>query len=93
MGNLYYPYIKPNYVSSDGKTPLYVRYNRIKRTLISTGYNIKPDHWDDKKRWIKRACPEFDDIDFALTKITSKLRDIDLCQRQRYRPNCRFCIA
>lgn len=78
MANLYYPYIKPNYVASDGKTPLYVRYNynHTKRTLIFTGYNIKPDHWDDKKRWIKRACPEFDDINFALTKITSKLGDI-----------------
>ncbi|MFV0398118.1 MAG: tyrosine-type recombinase/integrase [Bacteroidales bacterium] len=78
MANLYYPYIKPNYVSSDGKTPLYVRYNynRTKRTLISTGYNIKPDHWDDKKRWIKRACPEFEEIDSALTRITSKLGEI-----------------
>ncbi|NDW12671.1 site-specific integrase [Bacteroides sp. 214] len=78
MANLYYPYIKPNYVSGDGKTPLYVRYNynRTKRTLISTGYNIKPDHWDDKKRWIKRACPEFEEIDSALTKITSKLGEI-----------------
>lgn len=78
MANLYYPYIKPNYVSSDGKTPLYVRYNynRTKRTLISTGYVIKPDHWDDKKRWIKRACSKFEDIDSALTKITSKLGEI-----------------
>lgn len=78
MANLYYPYIKPNYVAGDGKTPLYVRYNynRTKRTLISTGYNIKPDHWDDKKRWIKRACPEFEDIDSVLTKITSKLGEI-----------------
>lgn len=78
MASLYYPYIKPNYVSGDGKTPLYVRYNynRTKRTLISTGYNIKPDHWDDKKRWIKRACPKFEEIDSALTKITSKLGEI-----------------
>lgn len=78
MANLYYPYIKPNYVAGDGKTPLYVRYNynRTKRTLISTGYNIKPDHWDGKKRWIKRACPEFEEIDSVLTKITSKLGEI-----------------
>lgn len=78
MANLYYPYIKPNYVAGDGKTPLYVRYNynRTKRTLISTGYNINPDHWDDKKCWIKRACPEFEDIDSVLTKITSKLGEI-----------------
>jgi integrase len=73
-----YPYIKPNYIAANGKTPLYVRYNydRTKRTLISTGYNIKPDHWDEKKRWVKRACPQFEEIDSLLTKITSKLGEI-----------------
>jgi len=73
-----YPYIKPNYIAGDGKTPLYVRYNydRTKRTLISTGYNIKPEHWDEKKRWVKRACPQFDEIDSLLTRITSKLGEI-----------------
>jgi len=45
MVNLY-PYIKPGYIVADGKTPLYVRYNynRTKRTFISTGYSIKPEH-------------------------------------------------
>lgn len=78
MAKLYYPYVKPNYVASDKSTPLYVRYNynRTKRTLISTGYNIKPEHWDEKNRWVKRACPQFDEIDSALTKITSKLGEI-----------------
>jgi hypothetical protein len=73
-----YPYIKPNYIAADGKTPLYVRYNydRTKRTLISTGYSIKPDHWDDKKKWVKRACPQFEEIDSLLTKVTSKLGEI-----------------
>lgn len=73
-----YPYIKPNYIASDGTTPLYVRYNydRTKRTLIATGYSIKPEHWDSKKRWIKRACPQFDEIDALLTKITSRLGEI-----------------
>lgn len=77
MANLY-PYIKPNYVSSDGTAPLYVRYNynRTKRTLIATSYNIKPEHWDAKKKWIKRASPEFEEIDSVLTKITSKLGEI-----------------
>lgn len=37
---------------------------------------IKPEHWDSKKRWIKRACPEFDEIDALLTKITSRLGKI-----------------
>jgi len=73
-----YPYIKPGYIAGDGKTPLYVRYNynRTKRTLISTGYSIKPEHWDAKKKWIKRACPHYEEIDSILTKITSRLGEI-----------------
>lgn len=72
------PYVILNRVSQDGYTPLYVCYNysRARRTLISTGYNIKPAHWDDKKKWIKRACPQFEEIDIVLTKITSRLGDI-----------------
>jgi integrase len=74
----YSPYLMMNRVSQDGCTPLYVcyNYNRTKRTLISTGYSIKPAHWDDKKKWIKRACPQFEEIDVVLTKITSKLGEI-----------------
>ncbi len=65
-------------MAGDGTTPLYVRYNydRTKRTMIATGYTIKPEHWDNKKKWIKRACPQFDEIDLVLTKITSKLGEI-----------------
>ena len=64
--------------SLEGTTVLYVRYNynRTKRTLISTGYSIKPEHWDSKKRWIKRACPNYDEIDACLIRITSKLGEI-----------------
>ena len=74
----YTPYIKPKYVTREGTTVLYVRYNynRTKRTLISTGYSIKPEHWDPKKRWIKRACPHYDEIDACLIRITSKLGEI-----------------
>ena len=74
----YTPYIKPKYVTREGTTVLYVRYNynRTKRTLISTGYSIKPEHWDSKKRWIKRACPNYDEIDACLIRITSKLGEI-----------------
>ena len=70
----YTPYIKPRYVTREGTTVLYVRYNynRTKRTLISTGYSIKPEHWDSKKRWIKRACPNYDEIDACLIRMTSK---------------------
>jgi integrase len=74
----YFPYIKPGYITQEGTTVLYIRYNydRTRRTLISTGYNIKPEYWDEKRKWIKRACPHFDEIDSLLTKITSKLGEI-----------------
>lgn len=74
----YFPYIKPKYVTQEGTTVLYIRYNydRFKRTLISTGYNIKPEYWDAKKRWIKRACPQYEEIDSCLIRITSKLGKI-----------------
>ena len=74
----YAPYLNSNRVSLDGFTLLYVRYNynRSRRTLIATGYSIKPVHWDDKKKWVKRACPQFEEIDMVLTRITSKLGEI-----------------
>jgi integrase len=74
----YSPYVKLSRVSKDGTTALYVCYNydRARRTLIATGYSIKPDHWDDKKKWVKRACPKFEEINMVLTKITSKLGEI-----------------
>lgn len=75
---VYNPFIKPNYINQEGTTPLYIRYNydRLKRTYISTGFNIKPEHWDEKKTWIKRACPQYEEIDAALTKMTSKIGNI-----------------
>ena len=74
----YAPYLILNRVSQDGCTTLYVRYNynRSRRTLIATGYSIKPVHWDDKRKWVKRACPQFEEINIVLTKITSKLGEI-----------------
>lgn len=74
----YIPYIKKGYVSKEGLTPIYVRYNydRTRRTLISIGYSIKPDHWDEKRSWIKKACPKFEEIDAVLKKVTSKLGNI-----------------
>jgi integrase len=72
------PYIKSGYTSNDGTTPLYVRYSydRKKRTLIYTGFRILPEHWDGKKKWIKRASPQFEKINSALTKLTVKLGKI-----------------
>ena len=74
----YSPYIKPGYVTQAGTTALYVRYNynRTKRTLIPTGYSIKPEYWNIKKKWIKRACPEYEEINSSLIKLTSKLGEI-----------------
>jgi len=74
----YYPYIKPKYVTQEGTTVLYVRYNydRTRRTLISTGCNIEPKYWDAKKRWIKHACPDYEEINSLLIKITSKLGEV-----------------
>lgn len=74
----YSPYIKPGYVTQAGTTALYVRYNynRTKRTLIPTGYSIKPEYWNIKKKWIKRACPEYEEINASLIKLTSKLGEI-----------------
>jgi len=74
----YIPYVKLTRVSQDGTTPLYVcyNYNRARRTLISTGYSIKPIHWDDKKKLVKRACPDYEDINDTLTRIITKLGKI-----------------
>lgn len=74
----YYPYVKLSCISQDGITPLYVcyNYNKARRRLIATGYSIKPIYWDDKKKWIERASPKFEEINFILTKITSKLGKI-----------------
>ena len=46
------------------------------RTLIATGYSIKFDHWDDKKKCVKRACPEYDEIEITLNKINLRLSNI-----------------
>ena len=74
----YVPYVMSKRVTKEGKTPLYVCYNysRSRRTLIATGFDINPEHWDSKKKWIKRASPEYDKISLVLTKLTSKLGEI-----------------
>ncbi|MDL2224000.1 site-specific integrase [Bacteroidales bacterium OttesenSCG-928-M06] len=74
----FFTYIKKDYISKTGHTPLYVRYNydRTKRTLIATGYSIKYDHWDEKKKCVKRACPEYEEIEVTLNKINLRLSNI-----------------
>lgn len=74
----YFVYIKKDYDSKSGYTPLYVRYNydRTKRTLIATGHSIKPEHWDEKKKCVKRACPDYDEIEITVNKINLRLSNI-----------------
>ncbi|MFR9546868.1 MAG: site-specific integrase, partial [Rikenellaceae bacterium] len=74
----YTPYIKKGYVSKEGLTPVYVRYNydRTKRTMIATGYSIKPEHWDEKRACVKKISPQAELINDTLTKITSKIGNI-----------------
>jgi integrase len=74
----YAPYIKPGYVTKKGYTVLYVRYNynRTKRALIPTGFHINIDHWDAKRKWIKRSCPQYEAINATLIKITSQIGNI-----------------
>ncbi|MFI3293735.1 MAG: site-specific integrase [Rikenellaceae bacterium] len=74
----YTPYIKKGYVSKEGLTPVYVRYNydRTKRTMIATGYSIKPEHWDEKRACVKKVSPQAELINDTLTKITSKIGNI-----------------
>lgn len=73
-----FPYIKPKYVTQAGTTVLYIRYNydRRKRTLIPTGYSIRPEFWNPRKKWIRRICPDYEEINAALIKILSKLGSI-----------------
>ncbi|MFI3164593.1 MAG: site-specific integrase [Rikenellaceae bacterium] len=74
----YTPYIKKGYISKEGLTPVYVRYNydRTKRTMIATGYSIKPEHWDEKRACVKKVSPQAELINDTLTKITSKIGNI-----------------
>ena len=74
----YIPYIKKSYVSQEGTTPVYIRYNydRTRRTMIATGYRIKPDHWDEKRSQVRKSCPKFEEIDAKLKKMTAQLGNI-----------------
>lgn len=81
----YFPYVKPGYVTREGTTPLYIRYNysRTRRTLIATGYRIRLAHWDAKRRWVKPACPACAEISARLFDLTTRIDTIVACARQR----------
>ena len=58
-----------------------MRYCSFRIAFVTLQYEsntdfTKPEHWDSKKRWIKRACPNYDEIDACLIRITSKLGEI-----------------
>ena len=74
----YYPYVKPNYVTKDGDTPVYVRYNysRTKRAFISVNISINPNHWDFKRRKLKKACPEFEKYEQKIRKLENRVGKI-----------------
>jgi integrase len=91
----FHPYIKKDYKSKSGYTPLYVRYNydRVKRTLIATGFSIKFEHWDDAKKNIKRACPDYDNIQVVLNKINLRLSNIiDYANENDIEPTVDFVL-
>ena len=74
----YTPYVKSGYSTQEGLTQIYIKYDydRTKRTLINTGHQIAPKYWDDKKKWVKISCPDFEGIDETLKRMTSKLGEI-----------------
>ncbi|MFI3303987.1 MAG: site-specific integrase [Rikenellaceae bacterium] len=91
----YTPYVKKGYVSKEGLTPIYVRYNydRTKRTLIAIGYSIKPEHWDEKRTCVKKACPQSEEINSVLTKLTSKIGNIlTFAKEQDLDPTIEFML-
>lgn len=72
------PYIKPNYNTKDGTTPIYVRYSydRTHRTLIPINISIAVEYWDYKKNWIKRSYPDYDKIDMELVSRLTRIGNI-----------------
>lgn len=74
----FHPYVKPKYNTKRGKTPIYVRYNynRVRRTLIPTGYDITYEHWDFKKSRVRKSCPYHEEINNEIISITGKLGNI-----------------
>src|SRR6056297_1747234 len=74
----YYPYVKPNYVTKDGDTPVYIRYNydRVKRAFIPVNISIDPNHWDFKRRKLKKACPEFEKYEQKIRKLENRVGKI-----------------
>ncbi len=74
----FYPFVKANYNTKTGEIPIYVRYNydRLKRTFIPLNQFIANEHWDFKKKWVKKSCPNFEKIDKELVSLMTRLGNI-----------------
>ena len=61
-----------------GEIPIYIRYdyNRVKRTLIPIGCSVSHEHWDYKRKWVKKSCPNYEEIDQELVELTGRLGNI-----------------
>ncbi len=74
----YYPYVKPNYITKNGDTPVYIRYNysRVKRAFIPVNIDIEPNHWDYRRRKLKKACPDYDKYEKEIRKLNNRISKI-----------------
>ena len=74
----FYPFVKANYNTKTGEIPIYVRYNydRLKRTFIPLNQFVANEHWDFKKKWVKKSCPDFEKIDKELVSLMTRVGNI-----------------
>ncbi len=74
----FYPFVKANYNTKTGEIPIYVRYNynRVKRTFIPLNQFVANEHWDFKKKWVKKSCPDFEKIDKELVSLMTRVGNI-----------------
>lgn len=93
MANFSYSlYIKPNYVKSNGKTPIYIRYyeKRNHRTLLDTGLEINPKHWSVNKNYPKTSkinivtIKELESKKLKLANIISDAINKDIIPTTKY---------
>jgi integrase len=44
--------------------------------LIPIGCSISHEHWDYKRKWVKKSCPNYEEIDQELVELTGRLGNI-----------------
>lgn len=92
----YYPYVKPNYITKNDDTPVYIRYNysRVKRAFIPVHISIDPNHWDFKRRKLKKACPDYDENEKDIRKLLNKISKIvEYANDQYIDPTIEFVLS